>query len=340
MVKPSSTTVTALRARLSDLTDRLLDTTRHPGELLNDVHALRRFYADLTGVTDEAPPGESLEGTVLPQGTAISPRDAARCLDDYVRTSSYLRAVDQALGRALDLFTERPIEVVYAGCGPFAPLTMPFALRHDPSEVRFTLIDIHARSLSAVQALGIQLGLPEDGTDLVETDAVSYRHPDGRRLHVCITETMMMALEKEPQFAVTANLGPQLVPGGLFVPRRVSVAFSIVQGSEPANWTFLSRAPLMDLTAAGARALAATATDGRLPGTVVTIPDDASPRFQGALLTEIEVGEGIVIGFNASGLTCPRLLPLWDDLLPGDRLEFSYCLGKRPGFEYGRLPSP
>ena len=65
-------------------------------------------------------------------------------------------------------------------------------------------------------------GLQAHHIRYLQDDACRYRHPG--KPHVVIAETMQKSLEQEPQFAVTANLAPQLHAKGIFIPQKVEVS--------------------------------------------------------------------------------------------------------------------
>jgi len=143
----------ALRESLARSVQTLLRS--NDPEALHD--AATTLHALYTSLTDLGAESEDAAATLLPGGKAISPRDAARCVLDAPRTSAYLRGIHAAIRTMQARFAERPIDIVYAGCGPFAALAIPMAAIFG-AEIRFTLIDIHARSLLNARRVAEQLG--------------------------------------------------------------------------------------------------------------------------------------------------------------------------------------
>jgi hypothetical protein len=216
--------MTSERTALETWAETLIDPARSPGERRDAAWAWYHRWADLLALEPEASaagPLESATHTRLDSGLAISPLDAARCLWEHERTAMFLRGLDAAITEAMARFPGERIEVLEAGCGPFAPLALALAARRPASEVSFTLLDIHQTNLDSALRLAAQLGLSGSITALPAVDATAVRLETAPHIIVC--ELLQRGLSREPQVAATINLAPQLRPGGLFLPERVDV---------------------------------------------------------------------------------------------------------------------
>src|SRR5205823_6415730 len=111
------------------------------------------------------------EGIALPGGIAISPQDAARCVLDTRRTSTFLRGLENAIAQASARFPGETIRILYAGCGPFAPFCVLPLLQFPALDVQFTLLDIHQTSLDAAMQLAETLGVQSRIRDYIRCDA-------------------------------------------------------------------------------------------------------------------------------------------------------------------------
>jgi hypothetical protein len=289
-----------------------------------DIYAL---LSDLTGVAEASQATDLVEPRRLPRGLALAPRDAARCVVDFVRTSRYLQGLEAAIAEAARRFGT-PVEVLYAGCGPFAPLCLPLAQAWGPERVRFTLLDVHSRSLEAVARALERLGLGACVRRLVHADATAYRH-QGVPPQVVVVEAMQRALEREPQAAITANLVPQLAPGGLLVPEQVTIDACLADPEElqPAGRR-VELGRVLDLSRETAHLFS---REGGPEPVVIEVPALA-PRDPDRLMlrTAVTLFRGLRLGECESGLTHPAFRHELGHLRAGSRLEFRYALGPEP----------
>ena len=317
---------------LKQIADDLLFQQEDDHRLAAAATQLYLLCSSVTGMDDDSIDTDDWNETRLPNGNAISPRDAARCVLDHRRTSKFLRGIHAAIVEAQRRFPNTTIEILYAGCGPFASLVLPLTSRFSSGQIQFTLLDIHKRSLEAAQRILQAFGLTSFVRDYIHGDATSYVHHSP--VHVVITETMQRALEKEPQVAITFNLAPQLRPGGIFIPEKIRVSACFYDPRtefRPFNRTRINLGQVLELTAENVHALA---DEVCLPGVVLDIPREANESLGLMLLTTVQVFESVVLDEYESGITNPVILHDFSWTKGGTGIEFGYFLGAEPGIRH------
>jgi hypothetical protein len=224
-----------LQTTLRSIADTILDESSSQLRLQAALDEYSQLCARVSGIQPDAGFNSQAGDQLLAEGVAIGPRAAAHCITDYQRTVVFIRGVYAAINDSITKQQQRsdrpPLNILYAGCGPFATLLMPLLERFDPGALDITLLDIHAESLASVGRLISHFGLEFYDIATVKADASTYQHHTP--LHLIIAETMQKALEQEPQLAVTANLVPQLLPKGVFIPQQVRVQLCL---ADPASF--------------------------------------------------------------------------------------------------------
>ena len=358
MHRPTSADVYSLF--LEKIADELLSHRGDDNRLKAAAVGLYSLCSTVTGIGDYSAHADDSHGTRLPSGEAISPKDAARCVLDYSRTSKFLRGLCAAILEARERFPNAAIEILYAGCGPFAPLAIPLTTRFNSAEIQFTLLDVHKRSLDAARRIFQALGKSAFVRDYILCDAASYKNAPPHVIHVVVVEAMQAALEREPQVAITMNLAPQLCPGGIFLPERITVDCYLCEltkefpalPAEADAVNYLSGGGndkvrvnigrVLELTAGSCHNLLAASNSDEHVGTslapkLLNVSEDMDGEFYLMLSTAITVFDSIALDDNESGLTCPRILYEVGKTHGGKVIEFEYHLGDKPGFTYRSL---
>lgn len=316
---------------LREIIDALLFSDNH-SELTYAALKLHSLLAKISGMNNDTVHASDSLSTALLFGEALSPINAGRCVSDAVRTSKFFRGIHAALLEAQRRFANDAIEILYAGCGPFAPLVMPLVTQFKADQIQITLLDIHARSLESAQRIVGGLGLTDYIRSYTQSDATSYVHR--RPLHMVITETMQQALSKEPQVAITLNLAPQLCRGGIFIPERVTIDAYLCDPLVQEDRIKLGR--VFELTAE--KAIEITSVKANLPAAAMNLPREIAERQKLMLATSITVFDSIVIGEYESGLTHPLYFFDFCGANGGDRVEFKYYFEDGPGFKWQLHP--
>lgn len=329
---------------LNSITNILFES-EHFGKIREAAIELNDLFAAITNIDDKSNFPADSQDVFLPNGKAISPISAARCIQDFFRTSQFLKGIYNAIIEAQKRFPGETIEILYAGCGPFAALAVPIVAHSDSDRIKFTLLDIHKRSLESAKRVFQFFGLEKYARDYIQDDAASYKHQ--HPLHIIIVETMQRALEKEPQVAITRNLAPQLCRGGIFIPEKITVdaclfdsrkEFSMKtadSGSSLENIEFERvRIPigrLIELTAESAGSLP---DENYLPPVLLDLPEKADNGLLLMLSTKVQIFQSIVLDEYDSGITLPLVLNdfVWGEC--GGRIEFQYFFEREPQFKY------
>ena len=332
------------RGLLKKIADELLSDQTEDNRLNAAVTQMYSLCSSLTGIDQYSDHVDDSDATIVWSGEAISPKDAARCVLDYSRTSKFLRGLHAAILEAQKRFPNTAIEILYGGCGPFAPLAIPLTTRFDSAEIKFTLLDVHKRSLDAARNIFQALGKSAFVRDYIQCDAASYKNDARHVIHVIVVEAMQAALEREPQVAITMNLAPQLCPGGIFVPEKITVNCYLCDPTKefPAlavagNRARINLGRVLELTAGSClNLLADTNEHGEtsLTPKLLNVSEDVDGEFYLMLSTTITVFESIALNDYESGLTYPRILYDAAKMHRGNFIEFEYHLGRKPGFKY------
>ncbi|MEM7132599.1 MAG: hypothetical protein AAF702_40220 [Chloroflexota bacterium] len=294
--------------------------------------------------------------TELTTGTAISPAYAAQCMQDTKRTIQFMRGVHQAISDLLQRLPDRPIHILYAGCGPYAPLVLPLLPLFSAEQVNVTLLDVHRASLDSVSRLIQELSLGDYVADVICADAACYQNDPDRPIHLLVVETMLSALEQEPQVAITYNLMPQLAPGGILIPERIGIEAVLLDPEqafcEPDSGTVhdapeynpIPLGQVFELSMGSATSNPARFTNQsepltsyQLPGSTIQMPDTMPSGLVPMLTTEIDIYQTLHLRNSDSGLTRPRVFPPGPPIEPGSQLAFTYEVCERPGLRVHRV---
>ncbi len=303
----------------------------------------------------------SKERTRLQTGTATSPADAVNCFSDTLRTVKYLRGGYQAIQDLLKIFPNKRLHVVYAGCGPFAPLMLPLCALFTPDKLSLTLIDIHRESLEAAKLLARSLELESSIKEYLCEDASLYRFPEDVPIHMMVSETLVQGLIIEGHVSIVHNFSDQILENGIIIPETIIIDAKYIrpevefQPSAPEITGPRSRevqsyripvGRVFDVSLEAAETWKKSACHDEnnhviLPANTLDTPEDIPAGYEFALFTELKIYKDIVLREYESGLTHP-LITNFQPLDGGERLSFCYAVNDEPSLcilEKGELYS-
>ncbi len=213
------------KKKLTSLSERILGSTNRNEEIIS-AKLLSSFFSSFTLPENEITQSQKKSEILLSGGIALSSFDAAVCVDDYIRTARFIKGTYFAIQELQQKFPDQKINILYAGCGPYATILLPLLPLLSKEDIHITLLDINEYSITFINTLLIKLELNYYDIDVWQANAITYKYPQSKSLHLIITETMFQALTREPQVAVTANLAPQITEGGMLIPEEIKLSMA------------------------------------------------------------------------------------------------------------------
>ena len=312
---------------ISNATNALLfeDDYLHIKNAIDQLHLL---FAGVTGVNAGNITDQDIH---LPSGKAVSTIKAAHCLKELERTRRFIRGIYRAINHLLDTIPGHTINILYAGCGPYATLLTPLTSQFTAAQINFILLDINPDSLEAAKILYEKLGLSDYLADCVCTDATTYKFPDSVSIDMVISETMLNALKKEPQVAIMNNLIPQMRPEAIFIPEEITVEAVLTRWEEEYN-SFT----MPDYQAKRIRVglVYCASREFKLPQPVVLQVPASETHKRLDLFTQITVFGKEVLNTYTCSLTMPLAVCELQNQKEGITIKFEYVMSDNPGFTY------
>lgn len=318
----------------------ILETQLPAYSMRQEVVELMKILAN-SGTLRSARQADLSSGEIrTSNGLALAPGLAATCADDFVRTIEFIRGTQAAIGELRKQFPDRPVRVLYAGCGPYATLAIPLMVSFFPQEAVFTLLDIQPESIGSAKCVVEKLGLADHVAQYEMLDAGAYQLEPGQAPDLILLEMMQACLATEPQVAITRHLLSQ-APHAILIPEEVSIDLVLVDPSREfdlagpertAGDLQRDRIPVASVFVLNRETVKAweNLQGNRLPGASARLPEAVEQGYQPMLFTNIRIYQEYVLKDYDSGLTCPRQFSSDVPIKAGDTISFHYELGRQP----------
>ena len=285
------------------------------------IDFMLEVYTNETGITASNLTNEQMIETE--NGLVVTPVHAAHCLIDLMRTTQFLRGIHQAILSYSAKKNDRPVKILYAGCGPYATLLTPFTELFSSNEVSFTLLDFNPVSIEAVRNMYKSWGIEQYVTDYLVEDATSTDLNIDSDFDIIISETMQAVLKNECQVPLTRNMVRFLSPEGTFIPQNITVDAYLVGPNDPESNSKPERVHVGSMYDLDYRKVPEVNHQVELP-----IPEHSFEYLY--LFTEIRVFEDEIIKPYASGLTMPLISDRFVE--KPKAITFKYLETEKPDF--------
>jgi predicted RNA methylase len=316
-------------ANIKEFTDPILFEKDNYKALYENIHALSDIYASYTGIRAGNITDKDI---LLPNGKAISPIKAAHCLLEIQRTAVFLRGIYKAIFQLKIDFPGQKINILYAGCGPYATLLTPFTAYFGREELAFYMLDINPVSLDSVKELFTALGLNAYIAEFICSDATTYQMPKDKVMHMVISETMQNALAKEPQVSIMLNLIPQMHANTIFIPEEINLSLKLVDPAEE-NKSFSIQDYIPERKEMGELYIIGRANCKEHAPLTLQLPEQINNFRYLNIFTDITVFRDEKLGAYNCGLNLPvRIADL--ESKASEKITFRYEMNNIPGFRH------
>ena len=273
--------------------------------------------------------------TKLPQGLAVSPIVAAKCMQDIARTRAFIGGVNAAITD--QLAKKDQVNILYAGTGPYGLLLLPLLLKFNRCPISVTLMDIHQTSIDGVKKVATALGINDCIDQILLADATQWQPYSGVEFDIIISETMKNALKKEPQLFIFAHLQQFLKHDGVLIPQKITLSAWLTNNDQERRLIMGEKVDYMPLKIGDFYVLDhSSAAELNIKGveslnTSLIIPEFDAAYTDLKFCTDIQVYKNFNLLERQSDLTMPENFP-WVSLQSHFPIVFSYVMEPYPRF--------
>lgn len=331
--------------RLRELSSMIIFEDEASPSSFTLIDELFRLFTDASGCNYE---DEALRRNIqLPEGRAIGTSWAGLCVKEIFRTQRFLQGIYQAILSAKEIFPEEPLQILYAGTGPFATLAIPFTTLFQPEELQFTFLEINPESYHMQHKVIEFFDCAAYIAASELCDATKYCPPSGKRFHIIISETMQQALVKEPQVSITLNLLPFLAEEGILIPENIHVDCVVMNMKKQQERLLYPNCAEEYYENLGTAFELNNNINNELPSDTpfqkinfpvryFQLPDHLELNYSKVyLVTKITVFRDIFLTDNQCSLTLPYRLKFTNDqLTPGKCFGLQYIISDNPHYTY------
>ena len=320
---------------LKEITATFLESTIDYKKNFNAARELKALFYEIAEFNPDS--DENRENLPTINGNALGPLWAAMCIDDFMRTKIFLTGIHEAILNKL-VENKRPVNILYAGSGPFATLVTPLTTCFTKEQLQITCIEVNPLNIIYLNKVIKAFNIQGYFKDIYNTDATTFAFSTPDEYDIILTETMLASLRKEPQVAISLHLCSQAAPSTSLIPEEIIVSFAFQNTRlsksqlsedqlETPNTNII---PLLKLNKE-------TRNIDQLQLEKKIEVDHSAPKdFQLAvLLTKIKIFGNHIIPYKQSGLTLPvNLTERFKDGKTLMAFNYRYQLGEMPGLKF------
>lgn len=263
--------------------------------------------------------------TATEYGKAVSTITAAQCAEDYERGRVFIQGVYLAVQDQLATKNREPVQLLYAGTGPFGWLILPLLTLFSAEKLQVTAMDIHEQSLEGFRKLCEGYGVADRVAGWVCADACCWKSQSPLVFDIILSETMKYLLQQEPQVKIFSWLQQYLAPSGVLIPESVTLGLTLLWKDESSHQIYLGDAFTLD------RHCAREIANGNVQmlSRSFLLPNFEPGPVDLKLSTHIQVYRALQLTECQSQLTLPQFKNHLM-IVPGSILTSRYQMGSYP----------
>lgn len=315
---------------LKEAVETVINDKKNDQEVHKRLMQIHGIFSDLTKISGMDQEMELMAAIPTAYGMALGLNHAAQCLLDQRRTVKLLDGMLKAIRKVQEDKKDGPVQIFYAGCGPYAPFLSMIAPLFSEKEIRFTLLEINERSLDTAKSLVKALELETYVADYLQADATSHQIENAQKIDILFSETLDAVLYRECYVPILINLIPQLREDAIVIPENVRLELRFIhKGEADAPREESHKATLIDVRQMVDR----FKNSEQLPENLLNFPVDlvGMEDYESLLIdTWVLIYDDIQLQRGESSLTLPLELKL-EHPFPNSRMTFNYML--RPQIE-------